>query len=351
MSTYFQSIQIGVLLFFAFLLVALIPYMIIQYRRSGRVAPWKFLVSFSFVLYLICAYALTIFPLPDPAEVAKFTGPKQNLVPFMFIREFLKNTPLVLTDPHTWLATLKSPSFIQPAFNVLLTVPFGIYMRYLFKRKFTFTLITSFLLTLSFETIQRSALFGLYPRPYRLFDVDDLMLNTLGALIGFGLAYLLRRLLPDLDAVQPSGGKISLTRRSIALFTDFVLFIGLSIFMEFYWSAAIVFIAIPFIFTQSIGQIILRIQTNPKKRLRIALRQLLFLVNTLPYVLVIYLLQRSATIPETELAANFMLMLISLAIGFLPIIDIIIAGLSRSRKLWYERLTKTSLIEKRKNIE
>ncbi|MCG5648116.1 VanZ family protein, partial [Oliverpabstia sp. DFI.9.49] len=41
------------------------------------------------------------------------------------------------------------------------------------------TFILSFLLTLSFELIQRSALFGLYPRPYRLFDVDDLMINTL----------------------------------------------------------------------------------------------------------------------------------------------------------------------------
>ncbi|GAB2024911.1 VanZ family protein [Lactovum odontotermitis] len=347
MSSYFQSIQIGVLLFFAFLLIALIPYMIVQYRRRGRVAPWRFLVQFSFILYLICAYALTIFPLPDPAEVAKFTGPEQNLVPFMFVREFLKASPFVMTDPHTWLAALKNASFIQPAFNILLTVPFGIYLRYLFKRKFTFVLITSFLLTLSFELIQRSALFGLYPRPYRLFDVDDLMLNTAGALLGFGLAYLLRRVLPSLDAVQSESSKISLTRRGIAWLIDVAAFLVVAYFINFYLSIALVFLVIPLVFGRSLGQIILKIQILPKNRLRVVFRQIVSLLNVLPLFLLLFLLQRSGTVPEAEIGSNFLLILIALGIGFLPILDIVIAGISGSRKLWYERLTVTILKEKR----
>lgn len=60
MLTYLHAIQIGVLLFFVFFLLSLIPYMIVQYRKYGRVNPWRFIVNFSFVLYIVCAYAMTI---------------------------------------------------------------------------------------------------------------------------------------------------------------------------------------------------------------------------------------------------------------------------------------------------
>ena len=43
-------------------------------------------------------------------------------------------------------------------------------------------------LTLFIETAQLTALFGLYPCPYRQFDVDDLILNVAGILAGFALA-------------------------------------------------------------------------------------------------------------------------------------------------------------------
>ena len=88
--------------------------MIVQYRKYGRVNPWRFIVNFSFVLYIVCAYAMTIFPLPDVAQVAQMTGPKQNLVPFEFVRQFIAYNPLVLNEPSTWLMALKAPSFIQP---------------------------------------------------------------------------------------------------------------------------------------------------------------------------------------------------------------------------------------------
>lgn len=42
-------------------------------------------------------------------------------------------------------------------------------------------------LSLVFELTQLSGLFGLYPRPYRLADVDDLMTNTLGGMVGYWL--------------------------------------------------------------------------------------------------------------------------------------------------------------------
>ncbi|MGV7727671.1 hypothetical protein PJN26_29630, partial [Mycobacterium kansasii] len=59
--------------------------------------------------------------------------------------------------------------------------------------------------------------------PYRLFDVDDLMINTLGSLIGFGIAVVFSRFLPDLDATKVESSRVSLSRRFIAFLVDLVL--------------------------------------------------------------------------------------------------------------------------------
>lgn len=128
-------------------------------------------------------------------------------------------------------------------------MPFGLYLRYLFKRSFKQTFVLSFLLTLSFELIQRSALFGLYPRPYRLFDVDDLMINTLGSLIGFGIAVTFSRFLPDLDATKAESSRVSLSRRFIAFLVDLVLiFIIGSLFLPIgYYSELIILGLVPLV--------------------------------------------------------------------------------------------------------
>ena len=262
MRTYLHSIQIGVLLFFIFLFLSLIPYLIVQYRRYGRINFWRFFVNFSFILYLICAYAMTIFPLPPVNEVAQMTGPKQNLVPFEFIHQFILYSPFRINEPSTWILALKDSTFIQPFFNLLLTLPFGFYLKYLFKRSFKQTFILSFLLTLSFELIQRSALFGLYPRPYRLFDVDDLMINTLGSLIGFGIAVIFSRFLPDLDATKVESSRVSLSRRFIAFLVDMVLvFIIGSLFLPTgYYSELLILGIVPIALKATPGQLLLRIQ-------------------------------------------------------------------------------------------
>lgn len=44
---------------------------------------------------------MTIFPLPPVSEVAKMTGPKQNLVPFEFVRQFILYSPFNINEPST----------------------------------------------------------------------------------------------------------------------------------------------------------------------------------------------------------------------------------------------------------
>ena len=82
-----------------------------------------------------------------------------------------------------------------------MTVPFGIYMRYYFQCDLRKTIMLSFVLSLFFELTQLSGLYFIYPGSYRLFDVDDLLLNTLGGLVGYALAGPIARMLPSREAL------------------------------------------------------------------------------------------------------------------------------------------------------
>ena len=106
-------------------LVLASPFLVVVYRRYGAFSWWRAVVIYSFVFYLLSAYFLIILPLPSRAAVAQFTGPKYNLEPFMALRYFVHTTVFVPTNPHARLAALKQSAFIQPFFNVVLTIPFG----------------------------------------------------------------------------------------------------------------------------------------------------------------------------------------------------------------------------------
>ena len=61
-----------------------------------------------------------------------------------------------------------------------------------------------------------------------------------------------------------------------------------------------------------------------------------------------FFLQRSGTIAEDQLAQNFLLILLFLGLSLLPLLDVLIAFLSKTRKLWYERVSDTQIVAKLK---
>ncbi|MCG4777131.1 VanZ family protein [Eggerthella lenta] len=185
MNVYVSNILFAALSFPLIAFFITLPYMIYQYRRFGSI-PWlRTLVVYSFAFYLLCAYFLVLLPLPEDRSAVVPYAQTPQLVPFNFVHGFLAETTFSPSDPSTWLAALRDPYVYEAFFNVLLLVPLGMYLRYYFRRTWWQTLAIGFLVTLSFETTQLTGLWGLYEHPYRLFDVDDLMLNTLGAMIGF----------------------------------------------------------------------------------------------------------------------------------------------------------------------
>lgn len=237
MNVYVSNITLAALLFPLIALFITIPYMIFQYRKFGSI-PWlRTLVVYSFVFYLLCAYFLVLLPLPENRSAVVPYAQTPQLVPFNFVHQFLAETSFSFRSPSTWLATLRDPYVYEAFFNVLLLVPLGMYLRYYFRRTWWQTLLIGFLVTLSFELTQLTGLWGIYEHPYRLFDVDDLLMNTLGAMVGFWMVGPAMRVLPDIRLVneeaREAGMRAGVTKRALSFFIDVALVFAVSIVLMF----------------------------------------------------------------------------------------------------------------------
>lgn len=225
MNNFIYDIQLG---FLAFPLVALllaVPYALYQYRRFGAISIWKTFVVFTFILYCLCAVSLIVFPLPADHSAVVESARTPQLHPFHVIEQIHETTDFSLSDRSTWGPALRSPVVYEAIFNVMLTVPLGAYLCYLFRCRWWMALLIGMATTLLFETSQLTGLFGLYAHPYRLFDVDDLILNTAGTMLGFWLMIPLAWALPSMDEVneqarERGSSRVSLTRRALAAVVD-----------------------------------------------------------------------------------------------------------------------------------
>ncbi|MEG2932452.1 MAG: NAD(P)H-hydrate epimerase [Gordonibacter sp.] len=227
MSGYVSNIVVGFLTFPLIAAVITLPYMVYQYRKFGSI-PWlRSLIVYSFVFYMLVAYYMVILPLPeDHSAIVPYAATPQ-LAPFNFVRLFLEGTTVSLSDPSTWKGLLHDPNVYEALFNVLLLVPLGMYLRYYFRRTWWQALLIGFATTLFYELSQLTGLWGIYEHPYRLFDVDDLILNTLGAMVGFWLVGPALRALPDIRLVneeaREAGVRASVTRRALSFLVDFAV--------------------------------------------------------------------------------------------------------------------------------
>lgn len=106
-------------------------------------------------------------------------------------------------------------------------MPLGCYLRYYFKCSTKKALGISFGFTLFFELTQLSGLYGFYSRPYRVCDVDDLILNTLGSMIGFYLTGFVMNILPKRETIDAKaiekGKSITAVRRIFAKCIDLMI--------------------------------------------------------------------------------------------------------------------------------
>ncbi len=232
MHVYVHNVLLAMMTFPLVAAVVTLPYLIYQYRRYGRVPAWKSLCVYLFVFYLICAYYMVILPLP--ADRHADYGRAPYLVPFGFVRGMVASAGISLSDPQTWLAALRKPAVYTVLFNVALTVPLGFFAGLVCKARWWQATLAGFALSLFFEVTQISGLYGIYDHPYRQFDVNDLITNTAGALLGFWCYLPARRLLPDMDDVNVEARRdarafTSATHRLVGFSVDAALSLALTL--------------------------------------------------------------------------------------------------------------------------
>ena len=130
----------------------------------------------------------------------------------------------------------------------------------------------TFLLSLFFELTQLTGLYFIYSRPYRLFDVDNLMINTLGGILGYFIKNKLKVLLPSREEINDSV-KVSVLRKITSILIN--IFIKNKIIN--YIILIIYFVIIPTINNKTLGMNFVNIKYDVanKRILRIFLRQVI----------------------------------------------------------------------------
>ncbi|MEZ5116750.1 MAG: VanZ family protein [Candidatus Nanopelagicales bacterium] len=220
---YLQPIGGGVLVFVALALVLVVPYVVVQYRRRGRVGARRTLVEASFLLYLLVAWALVLLPLPTTsAALCADGGAAVNLQPFAWVRDVRNEWAY---DGGTLRDLAGNSALWVRVLNLVLLLPLGVYLRRWWRRGFWTTVVAALLLSVLFELTQTTGIWGLYPCAYRSFDVDDLVANTAGAALGWWIApvvFLLPRRRDDDDRV-PLDQRPSVPRRALADAADLLV--------------------------------------------------------------------------------------------------------------------------------
>ncbi|MGG4554120.1 VanZ family protein [Paenibacillus sp. FSL W8-0186] len=234
MSVYLIPIKIAFILFSAFSFFLIIPWLIYSYRKYGYLSLWASIVAYSFTFYMLSALFLVLLPLPVTRNTCALQSPDTvhyNLVPFNFIRDIINSGSVVWSQPSTYVRLLTQSAFLQAVFNFLLLLPLGVYLRYFFQQKrfWKRALGFGFALSLFFETTQITGIYGIYNCPYRIFDVDDLILNSTGALFGFVIAPVLLALFPSRKSLIAKGEKMQENSlvpplsQLLAVFIDYLL--------------------------------------------------------------------------------------------------------------------------------
>ncbi|WP_413318117.1 VanZ family protein [Agrococcus sp. 1P02AA] len=208
----------GGLLFFA----VLVPIVVVQSRRYGRVSVARTLGAAAVSVYAVALAAYTFLPLP---QVIEQCSPAQ-WVPLHSFDDIARETEgLSITGVLTSRATL------QVVYNVALFVPLGVIARRYWHRGIVVSTLIGAAVSLLIETTQLTGIFGIYPCAFRVADVDDLLANTLGALIGALIAPLLLWWMPSAARLERERGfarPVTVWRRWLAMLIDVVLYGAIS---------------------------------------------------------------------------------------------------------------------------
>ncbi|MDD3646620.1 MAG: VanZ family protein [Candidatus Gracilibacteria bacterium] len=149
----------------------------------------KIILTSIFYFYIISLLTVTIFPIPIQGlnEVGIYAGDNNNYIPFLSILDILIN------DNLGTIIKIK-----QIVGNIVLFLPMGFFIPLIWKSKdyFKKALLIGLGFSFCIELLQYiiSLILGFN---YKVTDIDDILLNTLGFIIGFFLYKLFQKSLEN----------------------------------------------------------------------------------------------------------------------------------------------------------
>jgi glycopeptide antibiotics resistance protein len=185
MNIWAENIISGIELYINLLPLIFIITAFFIFMKKGSIRPVQIIGTQCLVLYLICLINMVLFPLPGIEEISGLNGYNGQFVPFKFVADIAKDRT--------------AKSVLQVLLNIIMTVPLGFFFKFFLNMKIRNVILITFLFSLIIELAQLTGLFFIYPGSYRLFDVDDLMTNTLGGFLGTVVANSVNDLVPYLD--------------------------------------------------------------------------------------------------------------------------------------------------------
>lgn len=130
----------------------------------------------NFYIYIIMVLGLTLFPLPYQEVESMYPAPN-NLIPFQSIGSMLQRG-------------ISYTALVQIGGNVMIAIPYGLLLCILSCKKGIQRLLAALGFPLTIELLQLlvGKIIGLN---YRSFDIDDILLNTIGVYVGILCGYMI----------------------------------------------------------------------------------------------------------------------------------------------------------------
>jgi len=142
---------------------------LIKYKKE--IILYKELLDLLFIIYVLCLFYVVTF------EDVSFGI--TNLTPFTEIFRY----------------DIGSRLFIKNVLgNIILFIPYGFFISYYLKLEKTYSILgLSFLISITIETTQ--VFIG------RVFDIDDIILNLIGGIIGFSIYHIITKINSNLPSL------------------------------------------------------------------------------------------------------------------------------------------------------
>lgn len=208
--------------------VIFFPLILWHFRTYGTGNVPRLVGTLLVSLYGAGLVSYTLLPLPPRSEIWCYENAvtTAQLQPFQFIQDILRDTA-----GYSVLQAVTNFVVLQVVMKVVLFIPWGILAREYAGLKPVTAVLSGAAGSILVEATQYTGLWGIYPCAYRTADVDDVLLNTFGALMGVLVAPLILGWMPsakELSTHRLHPRPVSARRRLFGMAIDVTVFVTIT---------------------------------------------------------------------------------------------------------------------------